>query len=314
MNLLIVQHMINLFNIENYNINTSKLDSLVHGSVVTEFENNFKKYVGAKYACSLNSATSIIFLSLLNKNVEVTIPSIMFSGVANAILASGNKIKFNDNTNWVGNSYILHEFNDYKIIDSAQKVERNQFKKECNLKDLMIFSFYPTKPVGGCDGGMVVSNDIEKIKWFKEISCNGMSYIKNSWDSEINSIGYKMYMNSIQAYIANENLKKLNIKKRKLKLIRDIYNEELGYSNNSEYLYRIEVINNREFIEKMKYNKILCGIHYSALHLNSIYSNNNTLDYSKSKIVSKKTVSIPFNEKLTESEINFIIDKVRQYG
>ena len=112
----------------------------------------------------------------------------------------------------------------------------------------------------------------------------------------------------------NENLKKLNIKKRKLKLIRDIYNEELGYSNNSEYLYRIEVINNREFIEKMKYNKILCGIHYSALHLNSIYSNNNTLDYSKSKIVSKKTVSIPFNEKLTESEINFIIDKVRQYG
>ena len=100
--------MINLFNIENYNINTSKLDSLVHGSVVTEFENNFKKYVGAKYACSLNSATSIIFLSLLNKNVEVTIPSIMFSGVANAILASGNKIKFNDNTNWVGNSYILH--------------------------------------------------------------------------------------------------------------------------------------------------------------------------------------------------------------
>jgi dTDP-4-amino-4,6-dideoxygalactose transaminase len=306
--------MINLFNIENYNINTSKLDSLVHGSVVTEFENNFKKYVGAKYACSLNSATSIIFLSLLNKNVEVTIPSIMFSGVANAILASGNKIKFNDNTNWVGNSYILHEFNDYKIIDSAQKVERNQFKKECNLKDLMIFSFYPTKPVGGCDGGMVVSNDIEKIKWFKEISCNGMSYIKNSWDSEINSIGYKMYMNSIQAYIANENLKKLNIKKRKLKLIRDIYNEELGYSNNSEYLYRIEVINNREFIEKMKYNKILCGIHYSALHLNSIYSNNNTLDYSKSKIVSKKTVSIPFNEKLTESEINFIIDKVRQYG
>ena len=306
--------MINLFNIENYNINTSKLDSFVHGSVVTEFENNFKKYVGAKYACSLNSATSIIFLSLLNKNVEVTIPSIMFSGVANAILASGNKIKFNDNTNWVGNSYILHEFNDYKIIDSAQKVERNQFKKECNLKDLMIFSFYPTKPVGGCDGGMVVSNDLEKIKWFKEISCNGMSYIKNSWDSEINSIGYKMYMNSIQAYIANENLKKLNIKKRKLKLIRDIYNEQLGYNNNSDYLYRIEVINNREFIEKMKYNKILCGIHYSALHLNSIYSNNNTFDYSKSKIVSKKTVSIPFNEKLTESEINFIIDKVRQYG
>ena len=32
----------------------------------------------------------------------------------------------------------------------------------------MIFSFYPTKPLGGSDGGMIVTDDYEKYKWFKE--------------------------------------------------------------------------------------------------------------------------------------------------
>ena len=40
-----------------------------------------------------------------------------------------------------------------------------RFKKEANDEDLMIFSFYPTKPVGSSDGGIIVSNDFEKIRW-----------------------------------------------------------------------------------------------------------------------------------------------------
>lgn len=47
--------MINLFNIPNYTIDTSKLTSLLHDDIVNEFEENFAKYVGAKYAVSLNS-------------------------------------------------------------------------------------------------------------------------------------------------------------------------------------------------------------------------------------------------------------------
>jgi hypothetical protein len=50
--------------------------------------------------------------------------------VLNALITSGNSINFVDNIDWIGNSYILHDFGNYKIIDSAQKVERNQFKKE----------------------------------------------------------------------------------------------------------------------------------------------------------------------------------------
>ena len=133
--------MINLFNIPNYKINTEDFSHYLHGDVCNKFEKNFCKYVGAKYACTVNSATNAIYLAMLNKNVNVDIPSMIPPVVCNALLTSGNKINFTDNTEWVGDSYILHEFSDYKIIDSAQKVDKDQFIKEANDNDLMIFSF-----------------------------------------------------------------------------------------------------------------------------------------------------------------------------
>ena len=234
--------------------------------------------------------------------------------VCNAILTSGNKISFTDDIEWVGNSYVLHKFKDYKIIDSAQKVDLNQFKKEANDNDLMIFSFYPTKPIGSSDGGIIVSNDKEKIKWFKEATMNGMSYSFNNWDRKLKFPGFKMYMNSIQCYIANKNLKLLDYKKRKLKTIRDIYNNELGYKNVSDHLYRIKVDNNKKFIDYMSKNNITCGIHYSALHENSIYNSSVDLNLPKSSKESKQTVSIPFHENLDKNkQLNYIINKIKEY-
>ena len=120
--------MINLFNINEYNINTSEYSNLLHDKKVIQFEEKIADYVGAKYAVTFNSATSAIFLLLLNKNITVGIPSILPPVVVNAIVTSGNQYKFYDDIKWVGNSYVLHHFEDYKVVDSAQKLEKNQFK------------------------------------------------------------------------------------------------------------------------------------------------------------------------------------------
>ena len=60
--------MIQLFHINNHIIDTSEFSNLLHDDIVSEFENKFAQYVGAKYACSVNSATNAIFLSMLDKN------------------------------------------------------------------------------------------------------------------------------------------------------------------------------------------------------------------------------------------------------
>ena len=304
--------MIQLFKVNNHNIDTSNFSNLPHDNVVEEFEKTIANYVGAKYACSINSATNAIFLSMLNKDDTVNLPSMIPPVVANAILTSGNKINFIDDVDWVGNSYVLHEFDDYKIVDSAQKLEENQFEKECNPEDLMFFSFYPTKPLGGSDGGMIVTDDYEKYRWFKSAVLNGMSYANNNWERKISFPGYKMYMNSIQAQICLNNFKTFEEKMSSLQNLVDIYNRELGYNNSSSHLYRIEVIDNQKFINKMKENDIVCGIHYSALHLNSVYNNGIKFDCDKSEKIQSRTDSLPMNEDLKEDDILYIINKVKE--
>jgi dTDP-4-amino-4,6-dideoxygalactose transaminase len=301
--------MIPLFNINNYTIDTNIFSNLLHDKIVDEFENKIAEYVGAKYAVSFNSATNAIFLVLQNKKEKIKIPSILPPVVVNSIINSGNDYIFYDDVDWVGNSYILHDFEDYKIVDSAQKIEKNQFKNECNDMDLMLFSFYPTKPIGSCDGGIIVSNDLNKIIKLKEYALNGMSYADNNWERKINFPGYKMYMNSLQAYIAMKNFEKYEEKLEKLNFIRNYYNKKLNINNTSNHLYRIHVDNRDNCIKYLNDKKIISGIHYHALHLNSVYKKDN-LVLKKSEYEHCHTLSIPFNEKLTINEIDYIIEKI----
>ena len=305
--------LIQLFNVNNHIIDTSKFSNLLHDKNVIELEEKIANYVGAKYACSVNSATNAIFLSMLDKNTTVNLPSVIPPVVANAILTSGNQIFFIDDVDWVGDSYVLHEFEDYKIVDSAQKLQRNQFKEECNPKDLMIFSFYPTKPLGGSDGGMIVTDDYDKYKWFKQAVLNGTSFENNNWESTIAFPGYKMYMNSIQAQIIQNNFKNFEEKMSALGRIVDTYNKELSYNNSSKHLYRIETIDNVSFIKKMASVGITCGIHYSTLHDNPIYNTTNKTECPKSEKLSKRVVSLPMNEKMTLIQLEYVIDKVKGF-
>ena len=150
------------------------------------------------------------------------------------------------------------------------------------------------------------------------MALNGMSYAENNWEREIKYLGFKMYMNSIQAYIAKENFNRLDEKKEKLKEIRDVYNKELGYTNISDHLYRIEVSDNKKFIMMMREKNIVCGIHYEALHLNDIYKelnlanrdNYENLIYPNSEKICNRTVSIPFHENLTLEETDKVLNSI----
>jgi len=114
-----------------------------------------------------------------------------------------------------------------------------------------------------------------------------------------------MYLNSFQAEIASKNLDRLDEKQNKLKEIRDFYNNELGYSNTSNHLYRIDVNKRDNFIKYMKNKGIICGIHYEPLHTHPVYK---TQDICHKSIENAKTtVSIPFHEKLNMVEIEKII-------
>ena len=70
---------------------------LTHGKYNQLFEENFSKYLGVKYALSLNSCTSALELAIkangLSKKDEVIVPSFTWVASANAIINGGVKVE-----------------------------------------------------------------------------------------------------------------------------------------------------------------------------------------------------------------------------
>lgn len=328
-----------LFNVNNYTINTSELGSFLHGEVVSELEEKFAAYVGAKHACSANSASSLIQLALTGVAMNVVpealrmnpvcIPSVMPIAVPNIVNNLGLPAVWSDDTNWVGGSYVLYNTEGilksmpeedrqaakpFKIIDSSQEVYRNQFAEKFSEEDLAIYSFYPTKPVGGIDGGMVVSNNAEAIEYFRSATNLGFSRNRTlpSWEQQVGFPGWKMNSNSAQCYVALKNLEKLDEKNERLDQIREKYNDAFGLSNTSRHLYRINREDRTRFMARMNKYEIECGVHYRDAHNYGIYNIATPQDMSNSQKNAGTTISIPFNESLSDSDVDFIIEKAKE--
>jgi len=72
--------------------NSLKSGILTMGKNIEQFENQFAKYIGVKYAIALNSGTSALEVALRYfdvKNKEVIVPTNSFVASANAVIFAG---------------------------------------------------------------------------------------------------------------------------------------------------------------------------------------------------------------------------------
>lgn len=291
------------------------------GRVVAELEAKFAEYVGSKYAVAVDCCTSALFLCLkyrgLNNGghlpIEVQIPSMTVPLVATTIVHAGGRIHFIDECDWVGHCY---ELKPYGIIDSAHKVERGQYKAY-DEKDLLCYSFYPTKPISSCEGGMIATDDFEAVKWFRKARFYGRDSvstdIKNSWEYHLEFAGWKMNMTEVQAAIALEQLKKLPELDVKRQEVVKRYNELLGLNNYSLYLYRIEVERRNDFILFMKENNVECGVHFKPLHLMKPFRGESRDVLLKTERVGDNTVSLPLYDTLELGAVDYICGLVKEW-
>lgn len=294
------------------------MQGMLYGPTVIEFEEAFAKYIGGTYPIAFNSATNAIeALFTILRIEETTIPAMIPPVVANALYHAGTTVRLGDNVDWVGGLYTLYEDADHIIIDSAQEVAPEQFKKYKHpFKDTtMIFSFYPTKPVGSCDGGMIVTNNGELGARLRLFSNNGAHMGAGSWNNKFVFPGQKSYMNSIQATIAHNNLKQLDKKRKALDYIREYYHSKLGLPSvhSGYHLYRIEVEDNKRFLLNLKTEGITCGIHYTPISDMQAYDWTLRDKLPLTNAAKDRMVSIPFHENLTMRELEHVIAMTKKY-
>ena len=332
-------------------IDALRNESFVNGESVSKFEEEFARYIGTKYAVSVNSGNSALQLSLMALDIDgniqkVATPTNSFIASANCIRmtnaqpiltdinARDGGIDVNSITEKVNAIIPVHiygnpcDFDSVKTFAEEQKIPiiedacqahgaiyKN--KKVGSLSDVGCFSFYPTKnmTVGG-DGGMSTTNNEEIANKIRSIRDNGRK-TKNEFDK----LGFTMRLNTINAAIGRIQLKHLDEKNSRRREIVSIYKENLiedcilPENANGKSVYHQIVIRheNRDKIRKeLTNNDIGSAIYYEKpIHLQPLYLE---YDYKlpNSEKFAKEVLSLPSYPSLTNDHLLEICEHVNK--
>lgn len=191
--------------------NVIKSGWLTHGPFTEKFENEIKKFTGAKYCTIVSSCTAALHISCLalnlNKNDEVIVPAMSHTATSHAAEYTGAKVVFadidfrsgniclnslrnliNNKTKAVivvhmaGRSCDLSEIikickkNDIKLIEDCAHSLGTFYKKKHvgNFGKSGCFSFYPTKQITTGEGGALITNDFKFYKKVKTLKAFGI--------------------------------------------------------------------------------------------------------------------------------------------
>ena len=162
--------------------------------IVQMFEEEIASYTGAPYAVAVNSCTNALFLICKYLNVdEVTIPSKTYLSVPQSIIHSGGDVVFDKRktaNDWQG----IYQLKPYPIYDAAKRLTSEMYIQG----GYMGLSFHIKKNLGISKGGMILTDNLEAVEWFKKARYEGRSE-KNYKEDDITFLGWNMYMTPQQA-------------------------------------------------------------------------------------------------------------------
>ena len=219
------------------------------------------------------------------------------------------------------------------------------------LGDVACFSFFPTKNLGCAgDGGMIVTDNDDLAVIIRALRTHGsgengqkafnllngieedIMQVESGNDTVYNPlkyynylIGYNSRLDAIQAAILRVKLREIDNWNSKRRDIVNIYNDEFKEldlvtpvcDGNNEHVYHMYILqseNRNEVLEKLKERGVATGVYYPVpLHLQKVYK---SLGYKEgdmpvSEYLSHRTFAIPVYPELTEEQIKYIVDSVK---
>ena len=336
-----------------------KNNNFILGDEVKNFEKNFSKFTNTKFCVGCANGSDALYLAIkslnLKKDDEVIVPDMTYIATASAVINNGCKLRLVDVD--VENASVDQD----EIIKKINKKTRaivvvnlwgfsanyNNLKKICkkrkiiliedaaqsigsfneigvnsgNLGDIACFSFFPGKNLGAYgDGGAVVTNNKKIYNSILQLRAHGAL---KKFKHEV--IGVNSRLDSIQASILNEKLKRINLINNKRRAIAKYYFKKL--KNRKIYLFNrinngscfhqfvILIKERNKFTNYLKKNNIPFGFHYPySLHkLKPIKKYCSDKNFKNSLIISSRCVSLPIDPNLNKKKLNYIINKINSY-
>ena len=243
------------------------------GEYVNKFEDSIKNYTKSEKALAVTSGTAAIHLALrvlgITKDDDVLASTFTFIGSVNAILYQGANPVFidSDDETWNLSAKLLNKYlcecekkpkalivthlygmcadiekiadicrlhGVYLIEDAAESLGAIfKGKHTGTFGEFGVFSFNGNKIITTSGGGMLVSDDEEKIKKVRFWSTQSRDVARHYQHSEL---GFNYRMSNVVAGIGRGQLKVLDQRVAKKKYIFEFYKRELGQLEGVEFM------------------------------------------------------------------------------
>jgi len=351
---------------------------LTSGRYCKEFESEFAKYVCSKFAITVSSGTAALLTALkaldLKPGDEIITTPFTFCSTVHAIIQAGGtpvlcdinrddlqinvseiKAKLSDKTrailpvHYAGYPSDLEAIltiakeNNLRVIQDAAHALGTYYKGKPigSYDDITCFSFYATKNITTCEGGMISVNDESLATKMRIIKSNGIdndSYSreisKNLWYYEVVSDGIKANMADPLAALGISQLKRADNFRLSRQEIANQYNsafinfEELEVPfyklahemGNSWHLYPLRLnlekisISRDEFVREL-YNKgIATSVHFIPIPLHPYFQQLlkiNPNDFPNALSEYERIFSLPIFPSMTQYQILRVINAIK---
>jgi len=226
------------------------------------------------------------------------------------------------------------------IEDCAHAIETEYHgQKAGTIGDLGVLSFYSTKNIVTGEGGMVLTNDEALAGRTKMMGLHGMSH--DAWKRfsddgyrhyDVEEIGFKYNMMDLQAAIGMHQIerveaywqRRLEVWNRYLEAFADLpVTLPAPFADDERHalhLFTVLVDEQRAGISRdralvrMHEQNIGTGVHYRSIPSMTVYRERfgwRADDYPNAKAIGDRTLSLPLSARLTDQDVQDVVDAFR---
>lgn len=193
------------------------------------------------------------------------------------------------------------------------------------LADVTTISFNGNKTITAGGGGMVVSNNQEKIKFIHHIS----STARVSTDYDHDMIGYNYRMTNVQAAIGCAQLERVNEFVKRKREIRDCYNKQFEHIEGIELfpspewgesacwfsglvLNKIKYSSVKSICEQLKEKGIEARPFWKPVHMQKPYRGCFQSDLAVTEQVWDRVLTLPCSTGITNEELTYVCSELKK--
>jgi len=338
--------------------------SFILGKQVGDFEVQIKSYTGTKYAVGVANGSDALLIAsdiLGYKDADVLTPVFTFFASSSCVARLGGRPVFVDvdeatfcmdmkdaenrmtrNTKGIipvhlflqtadmnacmalAEKYKLSVLEDAAEAFGIKTCYRGENRHAGTIGDFGIFSFFPTKTLGGYgDGGMIVTNNEELFQKAKSYRTHG-STKKYHHDH----IGYNSRLDTLQAAVLNVKLAHIdNAIRQRAKhaaqyreMLKDVPEIKLpvikGENKEVNYVFCIKAEKRDKLEEYLKSKEIGTSIYYPLpLHLQKCfeYLMFKKGDFPVAEKLCETVLALPMFPELTEDEVSLVCESIKKF-